>query len=250
MATHSSMLAWKIPWTENPRLQFTGSQRTGHDWETNTHIYTQVCIPWGPLTAERSIRKRKPIWSLSPETSRADPWSSTKHSFKYKIISKFWKLKAGHSWSVSFVFKSQHLCDMWPGDGRTLDSEPWLWPSTDAPHSPSLTAERTIILWRPLTQMEWASYVCLSEQVTLWKATIHQVVFVHQSTLESSHFIILLRLYLFPPHYQRQLLISVLMVWWFSTSSLSTCWWPFSITNLNKQDWVFPFYYQSVPLSK
>jgi len=71
-------------------------------------------------------------------------------------------------------------------------------------------------------------------QVTLWKATFHQVVFVHQSTLESSHFIILLRLYLFPPHYRRQLLISVLMVWWLSTSSLSTCWWPFSITNLNR----------------
>ena len=32
MATHSSTLAWKIPWTENPgRLQSVGSQRVGHD---------------------------------------------------------------------------------------------------------------------------------------------------------------------------------------------------------------------------
>ena len=32
MATHSSMLAWKIPWTEEPgRLQSMGSQRVGHD---------------------------------------------------------------------------------------------------------------------------------------------------------------------------------------------------------------------------
>ena len=32
MATHSSILAWKIPWTEEPgRLQSTGSQRVGHD---------------------------------------------------------------------------------------------------------------------------------------------------------------------------------------------------------------------------
>ena len=32
MATHSSTLAWKIPWTEEPgRLQSTGSQRVGHD---------------------------------------------------------------------------------------------------------------------------------------------------------------------------------------------------------------------------
>ena len=32
MATHSSTLAWKIPWTEDRgRLQSTGSQRVGHD---------------------------------------------------------------------------------------------------------------------------------------------------------------------------------------------------------------------------
>ena len=32
MATHSSILAWKTPWTEEPsRLQSMGSQRVGHD---------------------------------------------------------------------------------------------------------------------------------------------------------------------------------------------------------------------------
>ena len=32
MATHSSILAWRTPWMEEPgRLQFTGSQRVGHD---------------------------------------------------------------------------------------------------------------------------------------------------------------------------------------------------------------------------
>ena len=32
MATHSSILAWRIPWTEEPGgLQSTGSQRVGHD---------------------------------------------------------------------------------------------------------------------------------------------------------------------------------------------------------------------------
>ena len=32
MATHSSILAWEIPWTEKPgRLWSTGSQRLGHD---------------------------------------------------------------------------------------------------------------------------------------------------------------------------------------------------------------------------
>ena len=35
MATHSSILAWRSPWTEAPRgLQSTGLQRVGHDWAT------------------------------------------------------------------------------------------------------------------------------------------------------------------------------------------------------------------------
>ena len=35
MATHSSILAWRIPWTGEPgRLQFMGSQRVGHNLET------------------------------------------------------------------------------------------------------------------------------------------------------------------------------------------------------------------------
>ena len=36
MATHSSVLAWKIPWTEEPcRLQSIGLLRIGHNWVTN-----------------------------------------------------------------------------------------------------------------------------------------------------------------------------------------------------------------------
>ena len=39
MATHSSNLAWRIPWTEEPGgLQSMGSQRVGHDLVTE-HIY-------------------------------------------------------------------------------------------------------------------------------------------------------------------------------------------------------------------
>ena len=38
MAIHSSTIAWKIPWTEEPgRLQSMGSQRVGHDWATPLH---------------------------------------------------------------------------------------------------------------------------------------------------------------------------------------------------------------------
>ena len=39
MATHSSTLAWRIPWREEPgRLQSMGSQRVGHDWATSLSL--------------------------------------------------------------------------------------------------------------------------------------------------------------------------------------------------------------------
>ena len=39
MATHSSTLAWKIPWMEEcDRLQSMGSQRVGHDWATSLSL--------------------------------------------------------------------------------------------------------------------------------------------------------------------------------------------------------------------
>ena len=41
MATHSSTLAWKIPWTEEPgRLQSMGSWRVRHDWATSLSLFT------------------------------------------------------------------------------------------------------------------------------------------------------------------------------------------------------------------
>ena len=38
MATHSSILAWRIPWTDEPGgLRSMGSQRVGHDWSDLAH---------------------------------------------------------------------------------------------------------------------------------------------------------------------------------------------------------------------
>ena len=48
MATHSSIIAWRIPWMEEPGgLQSMGSQRVGHDWATSlTHSLTQTGGVW------------------------------------------------------------------------------------------------------------------------------------------------------------------------------------------------------------
>ena len=41
MAPHSSTLAWKIPWAEEPgRLQSMGSLWVGHDWATSLSLFT------------------------------------------------------------------------------------------------------------------------------------------------------------------------------------------------------------------
>ena len=40
MATHSSIFAWEIPWTEETgKLQFMGTQIVRHHWATNTCSY-------------------------------------------------------------------------------------------------------------------------------------------------------------------------------------------------------------------
>ena len=47
MATHSSILAWKISWTQEPGgLQAMVSQRVGHDWTTNTYC------TWGMISMQ------------------------------------------------------------------------------------------------------------------------------------------------------------------------------------------------------
>ena len=61
MATHSSILAWRIPWTEEPGgLQSMGSQRVGHNWRgwapTHRHsdTYTPTCrhLFWGEAVTD------------------------------------------------------------------------------------------------------------------------------------------------------------------------------------------------------
>ena len=60
MAAHSSALAWKIPWTEEPcRLQTMGSLRDGHDLVTSLSLFT--FMNWR--------RKRQPIPVFLPGES-------------------------------------------------------------------------------------------------------------------------------------------------------------------------------------
>ena len=47
MTTHSSIRAWKIPWTKEPGgLQSMGSQRVRHDWMTSLHFTYMITLFW------------------------------------------------------------------------------------------------------------------------------------------------------------------------------------------------------------
>ena len=68
MASHSSTLAWKIPWMEEPgRLQSMGSLRVGHDF-TFTFTFSLSCIGEGngnPLQCSclENPRGRRAWWA-------------------------------------------------------------------------------------------------------------------------------------------------------------------------------------------
>ena len=65
MATHSSVLSWKIPWTEEPgRLQSMGSQRVRHVWATSLHITETTSFTVGKTFIGHSVLFIKIVWAI------------------------------------------------------------------------------------------------------------------------------------------------------------------------------------------
>ena len=72
MATHSSILAWRIPWTEEPDgLQSIGWRRVGYDWarmRTHTMLLRAAPVSWrkerSVLTSDRDLVGYDPSWGI------------------------------------------------------------------------------------------------------------------------------------------------------------------------------------------
>ena len=82
MATHSSILAWRIPWTEEPGgLQSMGSQRVGHNWATSlTHSLTSrqpASIPTSWEILRQSGEEKVKVAQSCP--TLCDPMDYTVH---------------------------------------------------------------------------------------------------------------------------------------------------------------------------
>ena len=68
MATHSSILAWRIPWTETGGLQSMGLQGVRHDWSDLAHSSTggmwapgeQVFVLPGDWSASKNLQHQRP----------------------------------------------------------------------------------------------------------------------------------------------------------------------------------------------
>ena len=81
MALHSSTLAWKIPWTEEPgRLQSMGSLRVGHNWATSLSLFT--FMHWR--------RKWQPTPVFLPGESQGQG---------NLVGCRLWGCRVGHDWS-------------------------------------------------------------------------------------------------------------------------------------------------------
>ena len=72
MATHSSILAWRTPWTEEPgRLQSTGSQRVGHDWATSFMVIGLAFLSLvNHLTCTHSWSNSRPFLTVCTSLSQ------------------------------------------------------------------------------------------------------------------------------------------------------------------------------------
>ena len=110
MATHSSILAWRVPWTEEPgRLQSMGSQRVGHDLATNTTQPKQNLTIFQLCLSLSSFPKA----SVAPDSLKflGRPlgfiycWLSTQFSQGYRSVSNYPTLKILlHFSKFCFVF--------------------------------------------------------------------------------------------------------------------------------------------------
>ena len=100
MATHSSILAWKIPWTEEPGgLQSMGSQRIGHEWATS--LSQGVKNPGGEtsnwislLCNVKRLRYRGLLQVLKQDgKAYLSPAELSDPLREGKVWSEFWKMR-------------------------------------------------------------------------------------------------------------------------------------------------------------
>ena len=110
MAPHSSILAWKIPWTEEPGgLQSMGSLRVGHDWATSLSLFTFMYWrrKWQPTPVflPGDSQGRGTWWAAVYGVAKSRTWLKWLSSSSSRLTIFLWNLlvmrQPGHSHYVS-----------------------------------------------------------------------------------------------------------------------------------------------------
>ena len=101
MATHSSILAWEISWTEKPGgLQSKGSQRVGHNWSDLAcmHILNPVTLPYCLPLSELILQLGKRwAWNVKPLRPIAErSWEYLYPHIDPLFVLQKSRLKGGH----------------------------------------------------------------------------------------------------------------------------------------------------------
>ena len=101
MAAHSSTLAWKIPWTEEPgRLQSMGSRRVGPDWATSLSLFT---FHFHALEKEMATHSCVLAWSLPGTAQPGGLPSMGSHRVRH-----YWSNLAQQQHSISITHFKHH----------------------------------------------------------------------------------------------------------------------------------------------
>ena len=115
MATQSSILAWKIPWTEDPSgLQSTESQRVGHDWVTSLSLSSILAwrIPGteepGGLPYMGLHRVRHDWRDLAAATVAARNFSSSVHCLGFRLFIFGKDTTEAHLYRFPYIFSYFH----------------------------------------------------------------------------------------------------------------------------------------------
>ena len=83
MAPHSSTLAWKIPWIEEPgRLESMGSLRVGHDWATSLSLFT-FTFHFHELEKEMATHSSVLAWRIPEMGEPGELPSMRSHRVRY-----------------------------------------------------------------------------------------------------------------------------------------------------------------------
>ena len=120
MATHSSILAWRMPWAEElGGLQSRGSQRVGHDWSDLAHVHMACRDSLGQKEKSRAFKYRK-AGSRIPWDIFTKPWLIFRTLCHKKNFHRYdssylgwWIDDRGKYWITNQVKKLIHFLDFY-----------------------------------------------------------------------------------------------------------------------------------------